>query len=82
MTLAERREQAVANFKAAAFELQNMTANKERRTVALGQAFTDEEVLAEMQKEPPTPLGLSLIEVWNPTKQEVDAKIAKLAASR
>jgi hypothetical protein len=60
----------------------NADRSKLRFNTMLGVSLTAEEVLYEMEKEPPTKEGLSLIEIWSRPKEEIERIVREAAAGR
>jgi len=75
------RDSAIANFqRALSLDMGNM----ERRLLHAGpggKSYTPEQVVAEMQVDPPTREGLSLIRIWCMSDEQVQREIEKARSS-
>jgi hypothetical protein len=55
----------------------------DRRIASLnGVVLTNEQILEEMEKDPPTEEGLSLVKIWSRPKEEVDRIVREARLSR
>jgi len=80
----EKRQIAIENYKQEILEPARFNTDKSklRFNTMLGVSLTAEEVLLEMQKEPPTTEGMSLVEIWARPKEEIDRIVREAASSR
>lgn len=84
MNFGERRQVAIENYKHEVLNFTHPVLDKEklRFNTMMGVSLTAEEVLLEMQKEPPTREGMSLIEIWARPKEEIERIVREAAAGR
>jgi hypothetical protein len=84
MNFGEKRQTAIANYREEVLNSSRFAADKEglRFNTMRGVSLTAEEVLNEMEKEPPTTEGMSLVEIWARPKEEIDKIVREAASSR
>jgi len=83
LNFGERRQIAIENYRNEVLNSLQFAADKSklRFNTMRGVSLTAEQVLEEMRKEPPTPEGISLVEIWARPKEEID-RIVREAATR